>query len=420
MGKNIQTFAERGVYVGFRTRLVEFMRCRFPRDPEFDDFEALLPNWVKGGEFSRSSDLVMPFRDVPAWADLDHRDKSIHEKLAKRRFVLNGHLDPLIVREVRLEVDMEQGSDFERATARKELDAAESDTQNAYLEILVMFGREYGRLEGHQELMSLTRPVLVHLAEYDPSDLERLVRIIAGTVSHHGNIARDVLQQRLDTLSEYSSPICSLVTDDPTRAVGYLSRQCRVLEKLRDEIDEYTRENTEEFRNVGQIIIENINTFMDYAMTKARGIKNALLDDRQYLNEKRYKRLLDTVLEERVKISFALDGWSSHYTKWALARSSDIKVRNAILSHILREMPVPTQEIEESAAGLVDGHALMSLRGRLVKELHSWLDDRIVTDLYKRVRTTRNDTELFTDALVAGRSVRKIESQLRTAISEGE
>ena len=107
MSVRYKSFEDRGVYVGFQTRAVELCRCRMPR-VELDDYEALIPNW-SGHDHSSSNDLVMQFMDVPRWCTLNRRDELLHMSVEQRRTHMGGHLDPIMMRDVRLEIDKQFG-----------------------------------------------------------------------------------------------------------------------------------------------------------------------------------------------------------------------------------------------------------------------------------------------------------------------
>lgn len=388
MSVRYKSFEDRGVYVGFQTRAVELCRCRSPK-VELDDYEALIPNW-SGHDHSSSNDLVMPFMDVPRWCTLNRRDEMLHQSVERRRTHTGGHLDPIMMREVRLEIDQQFGDEVGRKLAENELQIARVDTQNSFLEILAMFGRNYSDQIGIEEFRRVDHKVLKTLAEESKDSLTRLVRVLARTVSREVGMTRELLQERLDVLSTFAAPICSIVTHDESRDVGYLSRQLGMLETFHGELMDYSGMAVQEVRDASHVIDINIRTFAEYAKARAMHIQNALLSENFYVSDKRYKELLDIIARERIKISYALDGWASHATRWMALGPDDVDEREKLIGFILREMPSPTVEVEEEVSHIVrGGDNLMSLRGRLVKEMHSWMDDSLDEALYKRVMDSR-------------------------------
>jgi|GEM_PF-841756 len=407
MSVRYKSFDDRGVYVGFQTRAVELCRCRTPRI-ELDDYEALIPNW-SGRDHSSSNDLVMPFMDVPRWCTLSRRDEMLHMSVEQRRTHTGGHLDPIMMREVRLEIDRQFGDELGRKLAENELEITRIDTQNSFLEILAMFGRNYSDQIGIEEFRRVDHRVLKTLAEESRESLTRLVRVLARTVSREVGMTRELLQERLDVLSAFAAPICSIVTHDESRDVGYLSRQLGLLETFHSELMEYAETAVQEFRDATNVIDINIRTFTEYSKARALHIQNALLSENFYVSDKRYKDLLDIIARERIKISYALDGWASHATRWMALGPDDRDAREKLIGFILREMPSPTVEIEDEVGDLVrGGDSLMSLRGRLVKEMHSWMDDSLDEALYKRVMDARGvDTAEGHDALKKSKKAAK-------------
>lgn len=395
MSVRYKSFEDRGVYVGFQTRVVELCRCRTPRI-ELDDYEALIPNW-SGRDHSSSNDLVMPFMDVPRWCTLNRRDEMLHMSVEQRRTHTGGHLDPIMMREARLEIDRQFGDELGRKLAENELEISRVDTQNAFLEILAMFGRNYSDQIGIDEFRRVDHRVLKTLAEESRDSLTRLVRVLARTVSREVGMSRELLQERLDVLSAFAAPICSIVTHDESRDVGYLSRQLGMLETFHEELMAYSKRAIQEVRDASHVIDINIRTFSEYAKARAMHISNALLSESFYVSDKRYKELLDIIAQERIKISYALDGWASHATRWMSLGPDDREEREKLVGFILREMPSPTVEVEDEVGHLIrGGENLMSLRGRLVKEMHSWMDDSLDEALYKRVMESRSLDEAGT------------------------
>ncbi len=386
-----KSFRDRGIYVGFYGRPVEMLRCRAPKDPALNDFEAIVPNFG-GADMGRvSNDLVMPFRKVPEWSDLLGRDMLLYERVAASFMERKGHLDPITVRDMRLQVDLEAGDERDKRMAENEIAISRMDVQNAFLEILAMFGRKYAQIRGETDLRGVTRQVLMSLSEESPKDMMRLVRIIVGAVVTGASITREELQVRLDTLSDYASPICSLVTEDQSRAVGFLSRQMSLLEQLHQGVTDYCSiQRPDEIMEAGRLIDFNLNTFIEYTLERAYAIKAAVLDERYYLNDARYQSLLTLIRDERIRISFALDGWAGHATRWLSVGEDDIPARNAVLTFILRQMPAPPQELDEFVERRFGGDRLMSMRGRVVKEMHSWMDDKLDQEIYRRVMQGRS------------------------------
>jgi hypothetical protein len=394
MAVRYKSFRDRGVYVGFHGRNVEMLRCRAPKDPRLHDFEAIVPNFG-GADLARTAaDLVMPFKDVPNWSELVGRDALLHERVGQSYRDRAGYLDPITVRDMRMQTDLEAGDEKDKQVAENEIRISKADIQNAFLEILAMFGRKYAEIRGESDLRGVSRNVLVSLSESSPDDMIRLVRVIVGAVVTGASISRDELQGRLDELSDYAAPICSMVTDDASRSVGYLSRQMALLEELRDGVAAYCAENrTHEVVEAGHVIDANLNTFIDYALERAHMIKNAVLDESYYLNDKKYESLLALIREERIRISFALDGWAGHATRWLSVDAEDVSARNAVLSFILRQMPAPPTELDDFAERRYGGDNPMQMRRRAVKEMHSWLDDRLDAEMHRRVMETRAITE---------------------------
>lgn len=403
MAFQYKSFVERGVYVGFGAKLIELTRCRIASDSRVGR-EALIPNW-SGGDTLRSNDLVMTFKDLPKWCELSGRDSTLFDRVCAGQAELEGLLDPLTMRNLRLKTDLEEGDDFEKGHAKREFAIARADVQGAYLEILAMFGRSYGAHTGDNRLENVNREALLALSESSPEEMLRLIRIIVGAVVRGSTVTRESLQGRLDSLSELAAPMCSLVTREASRDVGFLSRQFAILERLRFQIEEFTDDQPQEVQQAGRVIAFTIRSFCDYAVHHANEIRDAVLDESYYLDDKRYDTLIDLIKAERTKISYAMDGWAGHASRWLNVAPYEEEGRRAVIAYIVRQMPTAPKELEEDVpAPRYGSENLMSLRGRSVRAMHSWLDDTLDQDLFNRVTGGKaagsGDPDAFdTDAL---------------------
>lgn len=389
MAVNYKTFEERGVYVGFTSNILVHARCRLSKAEEYE-FDAMIPNWAGEEGASKGNDLVMAFKDVPVWTQLDARDEFLHLLFLQRRQKQGAYLDPILARELRLKADLEKGDDIFAGQAKHELDIAKSDVQDAYIDVLAMFGRRFGAVSGQKELEFMTRGVLTALAEEDPRHLMKLVRVIIKTITLQTSLSRELLQERLEVLSEYAAPMCSLLTEDKFGDIGFLSRQNMRLEELYESLGLFAEEKPAEIIKAINVIRINIKAFLAYTKEKSAGIKLALLQDSFYLDTKRYEHLLKYVLDQRSKISFALDGWARHAENWAVTHHENIEGKRNVIFHMLRDMPTAPGEVEEEVRNLynVDSSA-MSLRGKMVKELHGWADDKMDHILQERLMECR-------------------------------
>ena len=64
-------------------------------------------------------------------------------------------------------------------------------------------------------------------------------------------------------------------------------------------------------------------------------------------------KLLELIADERKRISFALDGWASHASRWFLLERDDMEGHDKALLFILREMPSAPKELTEEVADKV-------------------------------------------------------------------
>ena len=387
MRVRFSSFQDRGVYVGFRGRAILLARLRSSR-MEGQRFEMLIPNWT-GSKEASTNDLVMPLESLPTWTSLKDRDTRLYNHIMETRLAEGGHLDPILMRDIRLTVDMEFGDAFERATAKEEYEISRMDEQRAYLEILAMFGRRYAKALGSKELAHVSARVLLKLMEEDGAELVRLVRTISGAVVKGAGISRDELTERLDRLSAFAAPICSLVTEDSSRAIGYLSRQQAMLEKLVERLRDYAGTREDEVGDAVRVIDLNASAFAAYVDEKAATIRAAVLDERAYLSDESHVALRRNIGDERIRISFALDGWADHAERWMTVMGEDTQAKDQAIAAMLRDMPNPTREIEGTLQALDRGRGLMSLRNALVREMHSWSDDQLDAELAERVRRGR-------------------------------
>jgi len=387
MRRIYRKFEDRGVHVGFGIRLLRLARCRQSRE-ESAKQEALIPNWSGHGTV-QAGDLVMPMANLPDWAEIEGRDGELYDRVVAAGVDYDGHIDPILMRDILLEVDLIYGTEMERAEAEREIALTTNDAENSYLEVLAMFGRKVGVEIDQRGFMELTRAVLVQLAEQNPTELHRLVKVIAGHVARQSGMRRAELQKRLTKICDFATPICSLVTNDPSREVGFLSRQQRLMERLHDSVSAYQQDPKTEVQNAALLLCENMADFMVYANSRASGIKDCILNPENYTVDDRYPRLLEIITEQRKRIAYALDGWSHHARAWFAVHPHDWVAKIDLIRAMAREMPSPPSEVEHVIGPYHRNMTLLDLRSGVVKELHSWADDVLDVELLERVKLGR-------------------------------
>ena len=386
MRRRYLSFEDRGVLVGFQGRRLGLVRCRPVRDG-CETYDAMIPNW-SGDNFVGFNDLVMPFASLGSWGTIDGYNEVLFERVIGQAERLHGHMDPIMMREVRLATDLEIGDERAQGIAKVELAITERDAQRSLLEIVAMFGRHVAARVKKGDLNKLSGEVLFHLADRSPDELRQLVRLIATAMSRGGRLTGEELRERLDKISEFASPICSLVTSESDGVVGYLSRQFRMVERLHDGIKDHAEACHAEVREAARLICVNTMSFMLYAQSRAELIRTQVLEERRYLDDSEHLHLLQLIAEERVRIAFALDGWSMHAEAWDEA-GRDPARREAVIAGIMRDMPKPPVEVDEELVRVRNENGSMTFRGRTVRELHSWSNDLLDQELYDRVMAGR-------------------------------
>jgi hypothetical protein len=381
------TFEERGVHAGFHSRRIAFVRCRVAKSGG-SRFEAVVPNWT-GDPHGSCNDLVMPWENLPAWAPVEGYDRALFEQIGREFRRFDGHIDPIMMDEIRMRVELEHGSDEQRERARSDLTIAERDTQRSLLEVVAMFGRHIAGRDHLPDLAGISGQVLYHLADQSPEELKQLVRVIAGSISRGTEVSGQVLRQRLDRVSDFASPICSLVTADPAGAVGYLSRRFGMVEHLHDDLRAFAARQQPEMQEDVGLICANTMTFMLYGHARAEILRRMALEERSYTENAEHEALLRTIASERVRIAFALDGWSAHAEIWQRARSVGETAKQVAISQIMRDMPKPPMEVDAELNRMKGDSVSVTFRGRTVRELHSWANDELDRDLYQRVMAAR-------------------------------
>lgn len=371
-----------------------YVRCRRARDGSAR-FEALVPNWA--GEHAGSfNDMIMPWAAVPNWSPLDGYDRVLFDHVQAQFERYDGYIDPILMHEIRLAADREHGDPEQQQAAVLELAIAERDLQRSLLEVVAMFGRHVVDRVRKAGLADLSGNVLFTLADRSPDELRQLIRIIATAVSRNAGISGETLRVRLDRTAEFASPICSLVTSEKDGTVGYLSRQFRKVETLHDELRFFGRDQPIELQEDINLVCANTMTFMLYAHARAEILRRQVLDEQSYTSEAEHQALLKAVAEERIRISFALDGWAQHAAIWAREQAGGTPAQVAAIAHIMRDMPKPPMEVDEELTRVRVENGAMNFRGRQVRELHSWGTDQLDHELYARVLAGREDGRVIT------------------------
>ncbi|WP_115937740.1 hypothetical protein [Aestuariispira insulae] len=376
-----QDFADRGVYVGFRGRGLEAVRCRKAKT-ENDVYEALIVNW--SGDNSRSGDMIMPFMGLKDWRTLNFFDETLFLAVQDYGKVTQGYMDPLVMRNLRLKIVADHGDEFEVSQAQAAMEVEERDTRETFLEVLALFSRDYGARAGDEQLRHVTRKILMRLMSEDPDTVYKLARELATIMGRLSGASGDVLARRIEFYSEFAAPICSLVSGDNSRDIGYLSRQLGELEKLADEIKDYAGLKRGELSTFANKIYENAQKFVDYALIKAQDIQALILDNTAYIDPVKFKAMQKELKENRLYISFALDGWGGHSIRWAKAKLEGADACNDVIVDMYRAMPQPTKELEEVSLRGYDTKGA-GLRTGSVREMHSWDSEERDDELYNRV-----------------------------------
>jgi hypothetical protein len=401
MRRRYLSFEDRGVLVGFQGKRLGLVRCRPKRD-DGKGYEALIPNWT-GDHFSSFNDMVLPFAGLATWAPIEGYNRALFDRVVAQAAQLDGHMDPILMRDIRLATDIELGDERAQQVARFEVAITERDAQRSLLEVIAMFGRDVADRVRKDGLAQLSGDVLFHLADRSPEELRQLVKIIAGAVARGGKLSGEELSARLDRIAEFAAPISSLVTEDSDGVVGYLSRQFKAVERLHDGLKAYGEGNSQtlEMQSALRLVCANTMSFMLFAHARAQDIRRQVLEDRRYLDEAEHERLLQAIGQERVRIAFALDGWAMHADAWERAGASPAE-RDAVIARIMRDMPKPPVEVDEELIRVKAENDAVTFRGRTVMELHSWANDSLDEELYERVKAGREASKAATPAAVAG------------------
>jgi hypothetical protein len=382
------TFEERGVHAGFRARRIAFARCRKSRYGA-SRIESLVPNW-SGESAGPSNDLVMPWSALPDWSLVEGYDRFLHEAISREFRRYDGHLDPIMLDDVRQKVNLEHGTETMRAKAARDIAIAQRDCQRSLLDIIAMFGRQSAA--ANPAFAGLKGATLFQMAERSPAELRALVRMITASFSNGRGVSGQELRERLDRVAEFAAPICTLVTADTSETVGYLSQRFQSVERMHDEVRDYAAGRGEDLQADTAAMCANTMTFLMYGHARAEALRRKVLDQASYATEEAHQELLALIASERVRIAYALDGWASHAEIWERARETDDTSRLSAVGQILRDMPKPPAEVDAELRRVQGDAALMSFRGKHVREFHSWSTDELDEELYVRVQTSLRGT----------------------------
>lgn len=387
-----QNFEDRGVYVGFRAKGLETVRCRKAKT-DSGVYEALVVNWSGDTGQKSTGDLVMPFRDLPNWRSLPPFDEHLFDSVQDYGAKSAGYMDPIVMRDLRFKTVLKYGHVFEAAKAEQTLAGEGSELQETFLEILCLFSRKYGRVIGDRDLQFVTRDVLHRLMAEDMRELTHLARRLAHAVAELIDMDGNLLARRIEFYSEFGAPICSLLADDKTRSIGYLSRQLGALENLVMEIQEYGLDKSGELAVFIDRILDNALKFISFTLAKATQIHDMMLDNRAYIDDRKFKEMRRELTTNRLYISFALDGWGTQARHWDEAKLEGPEAQRDFIISLYRTMPHPTKELESTLASIGYDMRHAGMRAGLVRVLHSWDDETLDQELAKRVEEGRQREE---------------------------
>jgi hypothetical protein len=136
-------------------------------------------------------------------------------------------------------------------------------------------------------------------------------------------------------------------------------------------------------------------TFLLYGHARAEGLRSRALEEASYTSDAEHEALLRAVAEERIRIAFALDGWSVLADQWEKAKASrDDRACMDVIGLIQQDMPKPPAEVDAELKRARGEKPTAVMRGRQIREFHSWTTNEFDQELYDRVMAARETPTL--------------------------
>lgn len=402
------SFEARGASVPFETSSLRECRLRVVDMGRELDWEITVPSGM-GGTDSRSV-MILPWRDVPAFAGMTLRDKELYQRIDD--IDDSESPDPFKLREIRIRVDQAMGeSEQIRSQAAMEVDREKQDRLMTYLSFLAQLTRDCGIRKGDAFMASADTGLLMRLTQDKQAsqeaglDAAALTERVLSFASEEVEAPVKVVNQRLEELTSYMAPFGAVNIEAENKTDGFLTRTRNEIKRMDRSMTQYSKSARSEASDRITLVRFAIKDFLDYVDERFNQIEQFFSFFMNVFRE--YDKTKAFAQQIRRDVSYALDGWSHLCGIWftALETKEDEAIDDAI-GYILANLPImPDEEVNQDDERSRVRRGFEMARVQMVRTMVNWTDNTVDRELEQRVAASKE--EQAKPKLVPGQAKRR-------------
>lgn len=388
------SFEARGASVPFESSSLRECRLRVVDLGVELDWEITVPSGM-GGTDSRSV-MILPWRDVPAFAGMTLRDKELYQRIDD--IDDSESPDPFKVREIRIRVDQAMGETEEvRQQAALEVDREKQDRLMTYLSFLAQLTRDCGIRKGDAFMASADTALLMRLTKDKEAsreaglDASALTERVLSFASEELNAPVKVVNQRLEELTSYMAPFGAVNIEAENKTDGFLTRTRNEIKRMDRTMTQYSKTARSETSDRITLVRFAIKDFLDYVDDRFNQIEQFFSFFMNVFRE--YDKTKAFAQQIRRDVSYALDGWNHLCKIWftALDSNEGEQIDDAI-GYILANLPVmPDEEVNQEDERSKVRRGFEMARVQMVRTMVNWTDNTVDKELEQRVAAAKEE-----------------------------
>ncbi|MBL28639.1 MAG: hypothetical protein CMM50_13920 [Rhodospirillaceae bacterium] len=369
-------FEDRGTTVPFEGRSLRLTRLRVISGATTVEWEATVAGFWGG---SSRQILVVPWRHLASIGQMSPRDETLFKAVDSLEDAED--INPFVIRDVVLKVDDRLGH------GKGALGLRRYDRAKAKASLLAILVHDYGRQQRDRVLASLPPAKLVENGSKQATDTLTIEQLTGQTLDFHGKrlgLPAAELGRRLDSLAELLTPLGEVGVSQAAKEDGFLIRCRNRLRAFDHEMIEYEKNARHEMSDPTAMIRFAVKQYLGYVDTKLASLEEKFVHLPSLLREAdRTAGFLNGV---RRDVAYALDGWDVLMDIWDEAKETgdDMKIEDAVMFAFTNAPLMPLQEIDTSTESGKVWRGYETVRGGLVKMMHSWNDGEPDDELMKR------------------------------------
>ncbi|SDG30898.1 hypothetical protein [Thalassobaculum litoreum] len=388
------SFEARGASVPFESTSLRECRLRVVDLGRELDWEITVPSGM-GGTDSRSV-MILPWRDVPAFAGMTLRDKELYQRIDD--IDDSESPDPFKVREIRIRVDQTMGETEEvRQQAALEVDREKQDRLMTYLSFLAQLTRDCGIRKGDAFMASADTALLMRLTKDKEAskeaglDASALTERVLSFASEELDAPVKVVNKRLEELTSYMAPFGAVNIEAENKTDGFLTRTRNEIKRMDRTMTQYSKTARTETSDRITLVRFAIKDFLDYVDDRFNQIEQFFSYFMNVFRE--YDKTKGFAQQIRRDVSYALDGWSHLCRIWFTALDSkEGETIDDAIGYILANLPImPDEEVNQNDDRSKVRRGFEMARVQMVRTMVNWTDNTVDKELEQRVAAAKEE-----------------------------